>query len=477
MIEIEKIRLIIEQGEGLTVEFKKSHESLSRDVFETICAFLNRKGGHILLGVKDKGYIEGVKEDSISKQLETLDRDMNNSQIIMPTTCLNTEIVPIDGKKIIYIYVPESSEPHTHKGIYFDRIGANDFELKTRRMITDLYIRKNDKHTEDRIYPSIQMDDFDVELFDMVRQLVSVKTNGKHLWCKMNNEEILRSARMYLHDERTGEDGYTLAAVLVFGKEATIASVCPHYWIDAICRKEDVERYDDRNIVDCNLIKAYDRLLNFVRKHTPDRFFLEGTMRISIRDIIFREMIANLLIHREYSSHYRASLIIYKDTVVTENWNIPHTMGRITPENLKPYSKNPAIADFFRELGWVEELGSGVRKLFRYCPLYIKDKKALPVMDEEDIFKLTIRYEKTGQIKTNDSEQLKQVSNTEMVLTFIRENNKITAYELMSLLSLSERGVRKILASLQDEGKLQRKGSRKEGFWVIVSKDEQDKSA
>jgi ATP-dependent DNA helicase RecG len=127
-------------------------------------------------------------------------------------------------------------------------------------------------------------------------------------------------------------------------------------------------------------------------------------------------------------------------------------------------------------LGWVEELGSGVRKLFRYCPLYIKDKKALPVMDEEDIFKLTIRYEKARRIKINDSEQLKQMSNAEMVLTFIRENNKITAYELMSLLSLSERGIRKILATLQNEGKLQRIGSRKEGFWIIVCENGHDKS-
>ena len=50
---VETINNLIIQGEGLHIEFKQSHDSLSRSAFETICAFLNRKGGHILLGVKD----------------------------------------------------------------------------------------------------------------------------------------------------------------------------------------------------------------------------------------------------------------------------------------------------------------------------------------------------------------------------------------------------------------------------------------
>ena len=37
----------VAQGEGLNVEFKAAVESLPRSVFETICAFLNRKGGYV----------------------------------------------------------------------------------------------------------------------------------------------------------------------------------------------------------------------------------------------------------------------------------------------------------------------------------------------------------------------------------------------------------------------------------------------
>lgn len=44
---------LMEQGEGLTVEFKKSQKDITKDVYETVCSFSNRDGGHIFLGVKD----------------------------------------------------------------------------------------------------------------------------------------------------------------------------------------------------------------------------------------------------------------------------------------------------------------------------------------------------------------------------------------------------------------------------------------
>jgi len=55
-----RIRNIITQGEGLTVEFKRATMQLPNNLFETVCAFLNRSGGEILLGVLNDGTIEGI---------------------------------------------------------------------------------------------------------------------------------------------------------------------------------------------------------------------------------------------------------------------------------------------------------------------------------------------------------------------------------------------------------------------------------
>jgi len=54
----ENIRQLLEQGEGISVEFKKASSQLPESFFETICAFLNRNGGSISLGVTDDKTIE-----------------------------------------------------------------------------------------------------------------------------------------------------------------------------------------------------------------------------------------------------------------------------------------------------------------------------------------------------------------------------------------------------------------------------------
>lgn len=71
-----------------------------------------------------------------------------------------------------------------------------------------------------------------------------------------------------------GQKGFNLAAVLLFGKAEVIQSCAPGYRTDAIYRNQNMDRYDDRLIVESNLIKAYDLLMEFVAKHTDDRFFL-----------------------------------------------------------------------------------------------------------------------------------------------------------------------------------------------------------
>jgi ATP-dependent DNA helicase RecG len=463
MLTKEEIKTKIAMGEGLNVEFKTASEILPRNVFETISAFLNRKGGYIFLGVRDNGKIEGISKEFIPKILKTLANDMNNTQILMPAAFVETEVFDIDDKNIICIYVPESSQAHSHKGFYYDRREEGDYKLTTHHLIAGLYLRKQDVYSENRVFPQLKMTDFVTEDFDYVRNILGV-FDKKHAWVNMNNEEILRSAKMYLQDEQTGKSGYTLAAALVFGKPDTIAKVCPQYRTDALCRKDDMLRYDDRDTVDCNLLNAYERLMAFVRKHTPDRFYLEGNIRLSIRDIIFREMIMNMLIHREFYSYFRATLTIYKDTVVAENGNIPYTVGRITPENLKPHTKNPTIFTFFKQLHWVEDLGSGIRNMYKYCPIYVKGSE--PIVEENDVFRQTVRYEK-------DKPDVKQdATNTEKVLSLLRENPKITANHIAEITLLSLRTIRNIQAKLKNNGIIERQGSDKDGEWIVNDKDD-----
>ena len=96
-------------------------------------------------------------------------------------------------------------------------------------------------------------------------------------------------------------------------------------------------------------------------------------------------MISNLLIHREFSSSYQAKFVIEKDKIYIENANRASQDFVITPNNLEPNPKNPIIANFFRNIGYADKLGSGVRNLFKYSKFYSgKD----PIFEEKDVFKI-----------------------------------------------------------------------------------------
>jgi ATP-dependent DNA helicase RecG len=148
-------------------------------------------------------------------------------------------------------------------------------------------------------------------------------------------------------------------------------------------------------------------------------------------------------------------------------------MGRITPENVMPHPKNPVIANFFRQIGWVEDLGSGIRNMYKYCPIYVPC--TLSVMEESDIFKLTVRYEREGYNIQDDI--LKTVAQTtgikyaDEILTLIRMNPKITAAEMSEKLSIKLRNTRYILTEMKNKNIIIRKGSDKKGEWEITSND------
>lgn len=202
------IKKLIRKGEGISVEFKECRNKLNKDVFESICAFLNRNGGDLILGVNDSGKITGIAPEAVEQIKKELVTALNNPQKLNPPCYLMPEEVIIEGK------------------------------------------------------------------------------------------------------------------------------------------------------------------------------------RISLRDHIFREVAANMLIHREFLNPYPAKFIIETHRLFAENSNKPHGHGLIDPANFSPFPKNPVIARFFKEIGRADELGSGVRNLFKYCRHYSGGKT--PELIEEDIFRCIV---------------------------------------------------------------------------------------
>ena len=306
-------------------------------------------------------------------------------------------------------------------------------------------------------------------------------------------------------------------------------NVCPAYETDALVRRVNVDRYDDREIIRTNLVESFELLMDFARKHLPDKFFLEDENRVSLRNIIAREMVSNILMHREYTSSYAAKFVIQKEQMYTENANRAIGEGYITPDNLEPNPKNPIIASFFRNIGRADRLGSGVRNLFKYSKYYSGQN---PKFHEGDIFRIIVplnedysfdqgvNEETTGKTtaKTTDKTTAKTTGKTtakttgktlkksgkstdkttakttgkttakttgkttaktigkqplvlteteEKIVAVIQENPGIMQVELARRVNLSVDGVRYVIKKLKARGIVSRKGSNRYGSWQI----------
>ena len=77
-----ELLILIQNGENTEVEFKKSTTDITKDVYDTVCSFSNRDGGHIFLGVKDNGTILGIQPDCIDQIKKNFVTCINNENKI-----------------------------------------------------------------------------------------------------------------------------------------------------------------------------------------------------------------------------------------------------------------------------------------------------------------------------------------------------------------------------------------------------------
>lgn len=202
-----KIKDLICKGEKVNVEFKEAYNKLPKNLFESVCSFLNRDGGYIILGVDDNRKVIGVDNsriESLKKDFSTL---CNNPQKINPTTYLSLQELIINSKTILYVYIPESSNVHSSNGKIYDRNEDGDFDITgNSNLISNMYIRKKKTYFENNIYPFVSIRDLRKDLIERARIMACNKTPN-HPWSKMSDLDLLKSASLYDVDYETGQKG------------------------------------------------------------------------------------------------------------------------------------------------------------------------------------------------------------------------------------------------------------------------------
>ncbi|MDO4343448.1 MAG: putative DNA binding domain-containing protein [Eubacteriales bacterium] len=483
------LKTIFEIGETIAVEFKRCGNGIESDAYETVCSFLNRFGGELFLGVLDDGTVSGVPEAIAPDLVKNFISCVSNPALFSPTVYLSPKIIKYEDKTIIHIHIPPSAEVHSFRKVIYDRVDDSDVKVTATAQIAQMYIRKQDIFTERKIYPYVKMEDLRLDLLPKFRIMAANNNSGaEHPWSSMSDEELLKSARLYGTDRITGAQGYNLAAIMLLGRDEVILDIAPAYLTDALLRRVDIDRYDDREIIQTNLVESYERLMEFGRKHLPDKFFLEGDQRKSLRSIIVREMIANTLIHREYTSSYQAKFVIENDRMYVENANRSAQNSIITPENMEPNPKNPIIASFFRNIGYADQLGSGVRNLFKYCKYYSGGE---PEFIENDIFRIVVplndNYLYIGSqddvsTTTQSATQSATQSTTRYfdeitysgdikveqdITILIQREPGLSQKQIAERLSRNVNTVKYYMRKMQEQGRIKHVGSPRKGKWIV----------
>lgn len=327
---------LLGNGEGLATEFKRCSGKVEHDVFESICAFLNRFGGDVLLGVEDDGTVVGIKGDPVALRNNIMNI-ANDGNVFDPVAYIAPEIVEYDGKTIISVHVPASSEIHAYKGVVYDRNGDADVRVRS--------------------------------------------TAAK----------------------------------------------------------------------------------------------------------------ANTLIHREFTSSRPARFVIERSRMYVENACRASSGDALTPENFVPDPRNPIIANFFRVIGYADQLGSGVRNLFKYAKAYGGSD---PKLKDGDMFRIEVSLKTlelaqigTGVGQSNQSVKvgatMEKMSATrektreettatrektrEKIIAFLSDHPSATQDVIANSVGLSVKGVEWNIKALKDSGRIRRVGPDKGGHWEVVS--------
>lgn len=479
-----ELKILTQNREKRTLEYKTAWSELPDNLFETVCAFLNRDGGVIVLGALDDGSIvDGVNPKAAEQMCKNIANMSNNVEKLNPQFLLQPELVELkednglfagEVRKVIVVQVPSSSQVHQTAKKIFDRSVDGDYEVRTDAERSALYLRKSTQYTENQIFPYLTQEDFAPGVVQKARNLIH-SMRSDHPWLALDDISFFKQANLYRYDYNTRQEGFTLAALLLFGKQEAIQSMLPYYKVDAVLRRVNTDRYDDRMTSYGNLIDAYDEIMAFFAKHLPDKFYMEGDQRVSLRDKLFREIVSNVLIHREYLNPAISSIEIRKKAIIIKNANRPLRSGVVTLQNYEPHPKNPHIANFFVQMGRAEHLGTGVRNICHYGPLYLGTE---PVMKDDDLYRveLTIGPELQALIggspvevdePQNEPQNDPQKSLTERqqkLLSLIDNNNTLSRTKLADLLGVSPMTIKRELKTLGFVWD----GASKGGHWIRV---------
>ncbi|MDX8430302.1 MAG: putative DNA binding domain-containing protein [Candidatus Algichlamydia australiensis] len=431
-------------SESVNLEFKREIPKYDQ-IIKTITAFCNGHGGKLVLGVEDNGTVVGVPEERASELLESLNQAVFAS--IEPPIIPNIFCQRFDELIIVIIEVSSGSQkPYFRrsegptKGTYI-RVGR----ITTRaneEMIEELHFQSRGIDYDRRPIFSAKLQDLSDEKF--LQFLKARKNHGNpHI-----NEETWRSYHL-VASEHT-QKFPTVTGILLFGKK-------PQFFLsEAMIICSHFSGNSGREIIatiDCEgtLFDQYHQALEFVTSRLAKSYSFEGPIRkdtLEIPQIALREAFLNAIAHRNYMIKAPIKIAIYDNRI--EVFSPGQFPGPIDLDNLRAgitYLRNPAICKIFREVGYVEKLGSGIIEIL---DSYEERGLATPQLIEgKNYVKCILPREEMKTPPQTDEEK---------VLDLLSSSAEVTSKDIQKRLKISRATTLRRIEEMIDNGVLEKVG-------------------
>jgi predicted HTH transcriptional regulator len=386
--EIADLLNIEDLSESTYIEIKKAtggdgRGQLPESFFSTYSAFANTQGGIVLLGFQEvtsgEFVIIGIAEPG--RVIDQLWSNLNNREKVS-INILKDDDVSVgthEGKQYIRIVVPPARREQ--KPVY---VGKNPLTGTYRRNFSGDYVcdestvkrmiaEQVEESRDAKLLPHFTENDLDSNSLRAYRNRFR-STKPTHPWNNYDDHEFLRSIGGLTRDRTSGEEGLTLAGLLMFGKLRPILDAVPHYLVDYQERRpedDDGTRWVDRITTDGtwsgNLYDFFQIVIQKLYRDLKVPFKLEGPSRIDDTPVheALREALTNTLVHADYSGTVPILVIKRPDMFSFRN---PGTMRVPVEDAIRggvSDCRNRNLQTMFDLIGYGERAGSGLPKIFQ----------------------------------------------------------------------------------------------------------------
>jgi ATP-dependent DNA helicase RecG len=365
-MELEELQGIVAEGESDTVEFKKSTGLLHR-ACETLCAFLNARGGQVFFGVTPEGKIPGqqVSDKTQQEVAAMLSR-------FEPAAPVQISRIPVaNGLEVLMLEARPAPHlmPFVFEGKPYQRAGTTTSVMPQVNYHTLLLQRSHDhSRWENAVARNLQIEQLDRQEIVRTARLGIEAGRLPEGTARLSTRNILDRLQLLSGDQ------VLQAAAVLFAKNP-LPSYPQCLLRLARFKGTDKSEFLDNRQVHGNAFVLLNAAMTFLSEKLPISGRFEPGRLERIDELLFppaalREALVNALCHRDYSVYGGSiGVAVFDDRV--EIWSVGTLPPGIRPGDLKrKHASNPRnkfITNVFFRRGLIEQWGRGTQKIVELC--------------------------------------------------------------------------------------------------------------